>query len=114
MGTEPLNFDLPREPIHDRCPLFSLETKVSTVLVSQKGQTVLPAEMRHRIGMGAGARIELLEESDGLKHRAVRAVAKADMTAMAVMVKAPARSVPRRLEDFDPASMLIRSRRGNS
>ena len=31
---------------------------------------------------------------------------------MAGMVKAPARGVPRRLEDFDPASLLTRSRRG--
>jgi len=64
--------------------------------------------------MGAGARIEVLEESDGLKLRVVRSVATADMTDMAGMVKARARGVPRRLEDFDPASLLTRSRRGNS
>jgi hypothetical protein len=34
------------------------------------------------------------------------------MSEMAGMVKAPARGVPRRLEDFDPASLLTRSRRG--
>ena len=85
---------------------------MSTLLVSSKGQIVLPAEMRRRLGMGAGARIEVLEESDGLKLRVVRAVATADMTGMAGMVKAKARGVPRRLEDFDPASRLARSRRG--
>lgn len=63
--------------------------------------------------MGAGARIEVLEESDGLKLRVVRSVATAaDLTGMAGMVKARARGVPRRLEDFDPASLLTRSRRG--
>jgi antitoxin PrlF len=92
--------------------MFSLGIKVSTLLVSSKGQIVLPAEMRRRLGMGAGARIEVLEESDGLKLRVVRSVATADMTGMAGMVKAPARGVPRRLEDFDPASLLTRSRRG--
>ncbi len=85
---------------------------MSTLLVSSKGQIVLPAELRRRLGMGAGARIEVLEESDGLKLRVVRAVAAADMTGMAGMVKATARGVPRRLEDFDPASLLTRSRRG--
>jgi antitoxin PrlF len=85
-----------------------------TLLVSSKGQIVLPAEMRRRLGMGAGARIEVLEESDGLKLRVVRSVATADMAGMAGMVKARARGVPRRLEDFDPASLLIRSRRGKS
>lgn len=82
-----------------------------TLLVSSKGQIVLPAEMRRRLGMGAGARIEVFEESDGLKLRVVRAVATADLAGMAGLVKAPARGVPRRLEDFDPASLLTRSLR---
>jgi antitoxin PrlF len=106
-----LNFDLPRKPPYDETQLFNLGTHMSTLLVSSKGQIVLPAELRRRLGMGAGARIEVFEESDGLKLRLVRAVAPADMTGMAGMVKAPARGVPRRLEDFDPASLLTRSRR---
>ena len=93
--------------------MFSLKTIMSTLLVSSKGQIVLPAEMRRRLGMGAGARIEVLEESDGLKLRVVRSVATAEISDMAGMVTAPARGVPRRLEDFDPASLLTRSRRGN-
>ncbi len=83
-----------------------------TLLVSLKGQIVLPAALRRRLGMGAGARIEVLEESDGLKLRVIRAVPRADLTGMAGMVKAPARGVPRRLEDFDPASLLARLRPG--
>lgn len=84
---------------------------MSTLLVSSKGQIVLPAALRRRLGMGAGARIEVVEESDGLKLRVVRSVATADITSMAGMVKAKARGVPRRLEDFDPASLLTRSQR---
>jgi AbrB family looped-hinge helix DNA binding protein len=83
-----------------------------TLLVSSKGQIVLPAALRRRLGMGAGARIEVLEESDGLKLRVIRAVSTADLTGMAGMVKAPAHGVPRRLEDFDPASLLARLRPG--
>ncbi|MBB5272550.1 AbrB/MazE/SpoVT family DNA-binding domain-containing protein [Quisquiliibacterium transsilvanicum] len=82
---------------------------MSTLLVSSKGQIVLPAALRRRLGMGAGARIEVLEEPDGLKLRVVRPVATADVTGMAGLVKAPARGVPRRLEDFDPASILTRA-----
>ena len=85
---------------------------MSTLLVSSKGQIVLPAALRRRLGMGAGAKIEVLEESDGLKLRVVRSVAKADLTGMVGMVKASARGVPRRLEDFDPASLLARARPG--
>ncbi len=82
---------------------------MSTLLVSSKGQIVLPAALRRRLGMGAGARLDVIEESDGLKLRVVRSVATADLTSMAGMVKARARGVPRRLEDFDPASMLKHS-----
>ena len=84
--------------------------KMSTLLVSSKGQIVLPAALRRRLGMGAGARIEVLEESDGLKLRVVRTVTTTDMVGMAGMVKAPAHGVPRQLEDFDPASLLTRAR----
>jgi antitoxin PrlF len=114
MSTGQLSRDLLRKPLYNGNLLFSLKTIMSTLLVSSKGQIVLPAEMRRRLGMGAGARIEVLEEPDGLKLRVVRSVATADMAGMAGMVKAPARGVPRRLEDFDPASLLTRSRRGNS
>ena len=85
---------------------------MSTLLVSSKGQIVLPAALRRRLGMGAGARIEVLEESDGLKLRVIRSVATAGLTGMAGMVKAATRGIPRRLQDFDPASLLSRSRRG--
>lgn len=90
---------------------------MSTLLVSSKGQIVLPAALRRRLGMGAGAKLELVEESDGLKLRVVRSVATAavdELAEMAGMVKAPTRGVPRRLEDFDPATVLSRSRRGKS
>jgi antitoxin PrlF len=83
-----------------------------TVLVSSKGQIVLPAALRRRLGLGAGARIEVIEEADGLKLRVVRSVTTADVAGMAGMVKAPARGVSRRLQDFDAASLLNRSRHG--
>ena len=85
-----------------------------TLLVSSKGQIVLPAALRRRLGMGAGSRLEVIEEADGLKLRVVRSVPTADLSGLAGMVKAEARGVPRHLEDFDPASPLTRSRRGKS
>lgn len=85
---------------------------MSTLLVSSKGQIVLPAAMRRRLGLNAGAKLEVLEEADGLKLRVVRSVPKADLKELAGMVKVPARGVPRRLQDFDPASLLARARPG--
>ena len=105
---------LPCKAHYDPAHPLGSGTRMATLLVSSKGQIVLPAALRRRLGMGAGARIEVLEEPDGLKLRVVRSVVTADMTGMAGMVKAPVRGVPRRLEDFDPASLLTRSRRGKS
>jgi AbrB family looped-hinge helix DNA binding protein len=79
---------------------------MSTVLVSSKGQIVLPSALRRRPGMGAGARLEVLEEPDGLKLRVARPVEIGEIAAMAGLVRAPSKGVERRLEDFDPASLL--------
>jgi antitoxin PrlF len=83
---------------------------MSIVTVSSKGQIVLPAAIRRRLGMGAGAKIEAIEEADGLKLRVVRPMEKADVSKLAGMLTAPSKGTPRRLEDFDPASILRRSR----
>ena len=85
---------------------------MSILLVSSKGQVVLPAATRRRLGLGAGSRLEISEEGDGLRLRVVRSVPTADLKALAGMVKAPKRGVARRLEDFDPASMAGRARTG--
>jgi antitoxin PrlF len=83
---------------------------MATLLVSSTGRIVLPAELRRRLGMGAGARIEVLEEADGLKLRLVRSVATAKVSEFAGVVTAAKRGVPPCLEDFDPASRLRRPR----
>jgi antitoxin PrlF len=87
---------------------------MSTLLVSSKGQIVLPAAMRRRLGLNAGARLEVVEESDGLKLRVVRAVPQSDVARLAGMLKAPARGVPRRLEDFDAATLTALGRPGKA
>lgn len=83
----------------------------STLTVSSKGQIVLPAAARRRLGLGAGSRLEVSELADGLQLRVVRSVPGTppkDLGELAGMVKAPSRGVPRRLEDFDPASLAAR------
>jgi AbrB family looped-hinge helix DNA binding protein len=83
---------------------------MTTVVVSSKGQIVLPAELRRRLGLGAGARLELSEESDGLRLRVLRALPATDLAELSAMVTAPSRGKPRRLDDFDAASLLARER----
>ncbi|MEO5733412.1 MAG: AbrB/MazE/SpoVT family DNA-binding domain-containing protein [Rubrivivax sp.] len=79
-----------------------------TLVVSTKGQIVLPATLRRRLGMGAGARLEVLEEPDGLKLRVLRPVATADVSELAGLVRAKPQGVARSLADFDAASTLSR------
>ena len=83
-------------------------TAPSSVLVSAKGQVVLPAELRKRLGLNPGARLEVIEEADGLRLRVQRAVRSADVAQLAGMVTAPSRGQPRRLADFDPASLVAK------
>jgi AbrB family looped-hinge helix DNA binding protein len=85
-------------------------TPMSTLVVSSKGQIVLPASTRRRLGLGAGSTLEVLEEADGLRLRVVRSVPKTCVTELAGMVTAPSRGTPRRLEDFDAASLSARAR----
>lgn len=79
-----------------------------TLKVSSKGQIVLPAEVRKRLGMGLGAELELSEDSDGLRLRVSAARPRVDISHMAGMVRAKSLGQPRRLEDFDPAAMLVK------
>ena len=73
---------------------------------------MLPAVMRRRLALGTGSRLEVLEEVDGLKLCVVRSVPKADVSKLAGMVKAPKRGVPRRLQDYDAASLLAKAQPG--
>jgi len=81
---------------------------MTTVVVSSKGQIVLPASLRRRLGLGVGTRLEVSEEPDGLRLRVAHAAPSVDLAKLAGMVTAPSRGAPRRLEDFDPASLLAR------
>ena len=76
------------------------------LIVSSKGQIVLPADLRRRHGIEAGARLEVIESPEGLTLRVARAAALTDVAALAGMATAPARRHQKRLEDFDAASLL--------
>lgn len=78
---------------------------MASLVVSSKGQIVLPASTRRRLGLGAGSTLEVVEDGDSVTLRVIRAVPKTGVADLAGMVKAPSRGVRRRLEDFDPASL---------
>jgi bifunctional DNA-binding transcriptional regulator/antitoxin component of YhaV-PrlF toxin-antitoxin module len=79
--------------------------------LSEAGVEVLPASVRRRFRMGAGSKIEVIEDGDSLRLRVVRPVETTDLKGLAGLVKAPVRGIPRRLDDFDPATLLQHTRR---
>jgi AbrB family looped-hinge helix DNA binding protein len=81
------------------------------ITVSSKGQVVLPAEVRARLGLSAGAKLELEDEPDGLHLKVVRSVPATDVGRLAGMVKAKSKGRPRRLGDFDAAALTRKSHR---
>jgi AbrB family looped-hinge helix DNA binding protein len=83
------------------------ERRMSTATITASGQLTLPAELRRRLGLLAGTQVELIEQPDGIKlvvPRQAEASASA-IAACAGMVTAPSKGKPRRLEDFDPATL---------
>ena len=74
-----------------------------SALVSSKGRIVLPAKLRRRLGINAGARLEIIEEPDGLRLRVQQPMPTVDPRPFAGMVTAPSRGKPRSLADLDSA-----------
>jgi antitoxin PrlF len=81
---------------------------VTNVVVTAEGHIELPASLRRRLGLDAGAELEVSEEPDGVRLRIIRARPLPEVARLAGLVTAPSRGRPRRLEDFDPASLLVR------
>ncbi len=81
---------------------------MSTVTVSSKGQIVLPAALPRRLHRGAGLTVEVIEDGDGLRLRVVRPTAISAVADLAGMVTAPPHGAPRRLDTFNPVSLLAR------
>jgi AbrB family looped-hinge helix DNA binding protein len=79
---------------------------MTTMTVSSKGQVVLPADIRRRLGLMAGTQMEIIEEADGLRLVVVRPIKIADIVSCAGMVTAPKKGKARSLSDFDPAALL--------
>jgi len=83
---------------------------MTNVVVSASGQIKLPASLRRRLGLETGTELEVSEEPDGVRLRIVRAEPQTNLAHLAGLVTAPSRGKPRRLEDFDSASLLARER----
>ena len=74
------------------------------VTVSAKGQIVIPAEIRRRLGLGPGSELEFTEEAGELRVRILRAVEPSRVEDGFGMLRY--RGPARRLAEFDVANAM--------
>jgi antitoxin PrlF len=82
---------------------------MATMTISSKGQIVLPADIRRRFGLMAGAQIEIIEDKNGLRLVPTHPVQSCTLAACAGMVTAPSKGKARRLADFDAATLVAKN-----
>lgn len=76
--------------------------------LTAKGQVVIPIEIRQRFGLVPGTQVEFVDDGDGIRLMVKRKVTPSSVDAGFGMVKLAPKGVPRRLADFDAASILRR------
>ena len=84
---------------------------MTTITISSKGQIVLPANIRKRLGLMAGSQLEIIEEQDGLRLVPSHPIKPATVKFCAGMVTAPKTGKPRHLAEFDVATIMARDKK---
>ncbi|MCC5866335.1 MAG: AbrB/MazE/SpoVT family DNA-binding domain-containing protein [Wenzhouxiangella sp.] len=75
-------------------------------ILTEKGQVVIPASIRKRYGLTPGTQVEFVDDGDGIRLRIQRPVAAATVAEGYGMIRLSKSGKPRRLSEFDPASLL--------
>jgi AbrB family looped-hinge helix DNA binding protein len=82
---------------------------MAAVTVSEKGQVVIPAAMRHGLGIKAGTQLEFSLEGHSIRVSLIHPVPPASIdSGYGLLTAKPARK-PRKLEDFDAAQAMRRA-----
>jgi AbrB family looped-hinge helix DNA binding protein len=84
-------------------------TAMPAATLTEKGQIVIPAEIRARYQLTPGTQVELVDDGDGMRLVVRRRVARSDPAAGYGMIRIEprrGRKGVRRLSDFDPAALL--------
>jgi antitoxin PrlF len=86
---------------------------MAAATLTEKGQIVIPAEIRVRYGLTAGTQVEFVDDNGTIRLRIRRKVVPSDPAAGfgLVKVKSPRAGAQRRLSDFDAADLMRRARK---
>ena len=81
---------------------------MAAATLTEKGQIVIPAEIRARYHLTPGTQLEFVDEGGTIRLIVRRRIARCDPAAGYGMIKVKRRrsTGERRLADFDPADML--------
>ena len=85
---------------------------MATATLTEKGQVVIPAEIRARYALTPGTQVEFVDEGGVIRLVVRRRVAVTDPVAGygSIKVRPAGRAGERRLGDFDAAALVGRSR----
>lgn len=80
---------------------------MAAATLTEKGQIVIPAEIRARYELTPGTQVEFVDEDGTIRLIVRRRIPRSDPAAGYGLIKVkPARGKARRLSDFDPAGTL--------
>ncbi len=74
--------------------------------LTEKGQVVIPAEIRARHGLTPGTQVEFIDDGGTIRLVVRRRVTPSDPAAGYGLVKVKPRGKPRSLKEFDAARLL--------
>lgn len=84
---------------------------MGTATLTERGQVVIPAEIRSKYGLSAGTQVEFVDDGGTIRLVVRRRVVPSDPEAGFGMIKVKPAGRVRRLTEFDAAGLLHKSRR---
>jgi antitoxin PrlF len=79
---------------------------MAAATLTERGQIVIPSEIRTRYGLTPGTQVEFIDDGGTIRLVVRRRVAPADPEIGYGLVELPSTGSPRRLSEFDAASIV--------
>lgn len=87
---------------------------MAAATLTEKGQIVIPAEIRAKYGLTPGTQLEVVDEGGGIRLVVRRRVTPSDPSRGYGLVTVPSNGRSRRLSEFDAAAVVGPARRRRS
>jgi AbrB family looped-hinge helix DNA binding protein len=79
---------------------------MAATTLTEKGQIVIPAEIRSKYGLTPGTQVEFVDDEGTIRLVVRRRVAPSNPESGYGMIKVKSKGKPRRLREFDAANLL--------